>query len=233
MAEGNGGRQRPRSVAGLLALIACQAWLTAWPVSAGEDRWSFDPEHTRVRIIWDHLGVSRQSARVEKLYGSLVFSPTEPTSGRVEVTLIAKSLSSGVPVLDRALQSADFFDVERHPHITFRSTVVTARTDKTGAVTGELTVRGITKSVRLDVVWNFTGEHPLASFNPVYSGTWVSGFSARAVVKRSEFGMTLAAPLVSDEVAVEIEAEFLKKIGVTSDTGAGTRKPDVEHSQQE
>jgi len=196
----------------ILASLVGFASLACLSVAANEDSWAFDPEHTRVRITWDHLGVSRQSARIEKLHGALVFSPTEPEAGRVEATLIARSLSSGVPALDRALHSADFFDVERHPHITFRSNAVKAKTDKTGAVSGDLTIRGITRPVTLEVIWNFTGEHPLASFNPVYAGKWVAGFSARAVIKRGEFGMTLAAPLVSDEVVIEIEAEFLRRI---------------------
>lgn len=196
----------------MVAALAAIGWFSP-PVRAADDEWTFDPEHTHVRISWDHLGVSRQSARVDKLYGALSFSPTEPEAGKVQATLISRSLSSGVPALDRALHSADFFDVERHPNITFRSTAVKAKTDKTGTVTGDLTVRGVTRPVVLDVVWNFTGEHPLASFNPVYAGKWVSGFSARVVIKRSDFGMTLAAPLVSDEVVVEIETEFLRRVG--------------------
>lgn len=194
-----------------LAAIAAFAVMVLASRVALADTWNFDADHTQVRVSWDHLGVSRQSARVEKMRGSLEFSPTQPEAGKLEVTLLAASLSSGVAALDGALRSADFFDVARFPHITFKSTMVRAKTDKTGTVTGDLTVREVTKPVTLDVVWNFTGEHPLASFNPVYAGKWVSGFSARAVVKRSDWGMTLAAPLVSDEVIIEIEAEFVRR----------------------
>ena len=200
-------------VAAMWAFAAIGMFIAAMAAPAAADSWTFDKENTRVRLSWDHLGVSRQSARVEKLYGTLDFSPTQPDAGRIEVTLLTSSLSSGVPALDRALASPDYFDAARFPHITFRSTAVAAKTDKTGEVTGELTVRDVTKPVTLAVVWNFTGEHPLASFNPVYAGKWVSGFSARTRIKRSEWGLTLAAPLVSDEVLIEIEAEFLRQGG--------------------
>ena len=209
--------QRPHGWRALL-LHMLVAVLSSVVVAAGSgaaraDRWSFDPEHTRVTFSWDHLGVSRQSARIEKLTGQLDFNPTAPDTGQVEVSALASSLSSGVPALDMALKGPDFFDVARFGTITFKSTAVRALSDKTGEVIGDLTIRGLTQPVTLEVIWNFTGEHPLASFNPVYAGKWVSGFSAKAKVKRSAWGMTLAAPLVSDEVEIVIEAEFLRQGG--------------------
>jgi polyisoprenoid-binding protein YceI len=180
-----------------------------WAMPAGADVWTFDKQNTLVRFTWDHVGLSRQSGQFLDVGGRLEFSPTDPEGGEVEVAIQAASLTTGVKAFDANLKSVDFFDVARHPVITFRSTGVRRTGARTGDLDGELTMLGIARPVTLRVTWNFTGEHPFAAANPTYRGKWVSGFSATATVRRSEWGLTRALPLIPDEIDITIEAEFL------------------------
>lgn len=179
-------------------------------VAARADVWRLDPNHTDIRVSWDHLGLSRQSARMTDVFGRLTFSPTNPAEGAVDVTMLVSGLTSGVAALDEVLKSPDYFDAAQFPRITFKSVAIEPMSDRAGRITGDLTIRGVTQRVQLETTWNFTGEHPLAPYNPVHRGTWVSGFTATTTINRSAFGLTRAAPLVSDQVQITINAEFIR-----------------------
>ena len=189
---------------GLLALAMS-------PAPSHADTWVFDKQHTEIRFSWDHLGLSRKSGRFLDMDGTLEFSPTEPDAGQIEVGIRTASVATGVRELDDHLKSADFFAATANPRITFKSTGVTKTGDRTGEVNGNLTIAGITKPVTLDVTWNFTGEYPLSSINAAYQGKWVSGFSAKTIIARSDFGLKRGIPLISDEIQISIEAELLRK----------------------
>jgi len=179
--------------------------------SAHADIWVFDKTATEIRFSYDHLGLSRQSGSFRDIAGRLDFTPTDPERGQVEATIRIAEISTGVAELDQLLKSSDFFDTARHPTAVFKSTAVQKTGDKTGFVLGELTMMGVTRPVSLNVRWNFTGEYPLSAINPVYLGKWVSGFSARTVIQRSEWGLKRGIPLLSDEIEISIEAEFLRQ----------------------
>jgi polyisoprenoid-binding protein YceI len=191
-----------------LVIIAAAAGL-ATPAHA--DTWIFDKAHTEIRFSWDHLGLSRKSGRFLDMTGELEFSPTEPEAGRIDVAIRTASVATGVRELDDHLKSPDFFRAAQHPQITFKSSGVTKTGERTGEVNGELTIAGVTKPVTLDVTWNYTGEYPLSQVNPAYQGKWVSGFSAKTTVARSDFGLKRAIPLISDDIQITIEAELLRK----------------------
>jgi polyisoprenoid-binding protein YceI len=191
------------------ALTMLAAVITAGAVRA--DTWVFDKAHTEIRFSWDHLGLSRKSGRFLDMDGTLEFTPTEPEKGSIDVSIRTSSIATGVRELDDHLKSPDFFRATAHPQITFKSTGVTATSDRGGKLNGNLTIAGITKPVTLDVIWNFTGEYPLSSINPAYQGKWVSGFSATTAIARSDFGLKRAIPLISDEIQITIEAELLRK----------------------
>jgi polyisoprenoid-binding protein YceI len=190
-------------------LLSLMPLLSAAPVRA--DTWVFDKQNTHVSFTWDHAGLSRQSGQFLDVDGRLEFTPTDPEGGAVEVAIKTASLTTGVKEFDTNLKSPDFFDAARNPIITFQSTAVRRTGDKTGDVDGDLTIAGVTRPVTLRVVWNFTGEHPFAVFNPTYKGKWVSGFSASGTIKRSDWGLKRAIPIISDEIGITIEAEFLLK----------------------
>lgn len=193
-------------------VVACVAvGLVADVGAARAEIWTFDPNTSVVKFTYNHLGLSRQSGRITGISGQLQFDPVQPDRGQVMALLAVNTLSTGVPQLDALLKSADFFDAQRFPQISFKSTSVKPLIgDRTGQVTGDLTIMGVTRPVVLTVRWNYTGEHPLASVNPVYAGKWVSGFSASATIQRSEFGLTRGLPLIDDSVTIDIEAELLR-----------------------
>lgn len=193
--------------------LSLLAWvvLTSSAVPSHADTWVFDKQHTEIRFSWDHLGLSRKSGRFLDMDGTLEFSPTEPEVGRIDVGIRTSSVATGVRELDDHLKSPDFFGANANPRITFKSTGVTKTGDRTGEVNGNLTIAGVTKPVTLDVTWNFTGEYPLSAINPGYQGKWVSGFSAKTIIARSDFGLKRAIPLISDEIQITIEAELLRK----------------------
>ena len=193
------------------ALAAAMLALTLGLSNASADTWEFDKQNTSIRFTWDHLGLSRQSGQFMDFDGRLSFSPSDPEGGMVEVVIKAASLWTGVKEYDDNLKSESFFDAARNPIIMFRSTDARVTGEKTGLVEGELTIMGISRPVTLQVIWNYTGEHPFAPVNPTYKGKWASGFSATTKIRRSEFGLTRALPLISDEIWITIEAEFLLK----------------------
>ena len=190
-----------------VVLGACAAVFAA---GARADTWKLDPDHTEIRFSWNHLGLSRQSGEFINPSGRLKFAPTDPERAKVEVSVRLKDLRTGVAALDRALRLPDYFDSASHTRVSFESTAVRKTGPKSGKIDGLLTIRGRSRPITFDTIWNFTGEHPLSSFNPIYRNRWVSGFSARSRIRRSEWGMTQAIPLVSDEIQIEIEAEFLR-----------------------
>jgi polyisoprenoid-binding protein YceI len=194
-----------------LRLALTIAALLIAAASARADTWVFDKQHTEVRFSWDHLGLSRRSGRFLDMDGALNFTPTEPDAGTVELSIRTASVSTGTKELDDALKSTDFFAAGAHPKITFRSTGIVKRGERTGDILGELTIMGVTRPVKLAATWNFTGEHPLASSNTTFQGKWVSGFTATATVLRSEFGLKRGIPLLSDEVRIDIDAVFFRK----------------------
>lgn len=193
------------------ALLGCSALGLSPPTRAVADIYVFDKGHTNITFSWGHLGLSRQSGRMLDYSGIVDFDPAAPEQGRVDVTMKVASLWTGVEALDKHLKSADFFDVERFPTITFRSTSAKTTGEKTGEVAGELTIMGITKPVTLQVTWNFTGEHPLGRFNANYKDKIASGFTATTRILRSEWGVTRGTPLTSDEIEITINTELLKK----------------------
>ena len=193
----------------ILRTAAAALLLAALPARA--DTWVIDKQHSEIRFSWDHLGLSRKSGRFIDFDATLEFAPTDPVGGSVEATIKVASVQTGVKALDDHLKTPDFFNVAAHPTITFRSSGVRKVGERTGEIDGELTILGLTRPVALAVRWNFTGEYPLSSINPVYIGKWVSGFSATTRIKRSEWGLKRGTPLISDEIDIVLEVEFLRR----------------------
>jgi polyisoprenoid-binding protein YceI len=193
-----------------LQFVAVMLPVLAMAVTARADVWVLDKASSSVHFSYDRFGLSRPWGRFTNLEGTMEFSPTDPEQGAVDITIPAAGLSTGVAELDQLLRSPDFFAANRHPKIRFKSTGVKKTGDKQGELDGELTMLGVTMPVTLQVTWRYTGEHPLSAINPSYQGKWVSGFSAKTTIERSKWGMKRGIPLLSDEVAITIEAEFVK-----------------------
>lgn len=221
------GSNRHR-VSGLWALCMGLAVL-ALPVEAA-DTYTIDKEHTEVRFTWDHLGVSRQGGRFTDVSGTLEFDEAAPETSKVRVSIKLGSLSTGVAALDsQLLKTREFFDASKHPRITFESTEVRMTSARTGEVTGDLTINGISRSVVLAVVWNYSGPHPMAKINPAFSDQTIAGFSATTQIRRSDWGITRTVPFVSDEIQIGIETELKRtEVGQGAAAGVGVAPADTQ-----
>ncbi len=172
--------------------------------------YQFDKGHTQIRISWNHVGLSEQSALFREYSGNVTFDQQDVTNSSVNVTIDPASVDTGVPDFDDHLKSSDFFHVEEHPEVTFETTEVVQTGPNSGRMTGDLTIKGITKPVTLDITLNYAGEHPLGAFIDKYKGRQAAGFKATGRVLRSEFDLGRNAPLVSDWVDIEINTELYR-----------------------
>jgi polyisoprenoid-binding protein YceI len=199
-----------------LMQVRCLFWLAVMSVaalggSARADTYALDKTATYIGFSWSHLGLTRQQGRFNDFSGTVTFDPDNAEQGTAEVTINTGSVQTGFEALDKHLRTSDFFDAANHRAMTFKSTSAQKTGEKTGLITGELTMLGITKPVVLDVTWNFTGEHPLGAINAAFKDKVVSAFSARGLIKRSDWGLNRALPLMSDDIEIVIETEMIKK----------------------
>ena len=195
----------------LVSLAASCSLLIGLSVAAVADTWVFDKQNTEIRFSWDYLGLARRSGSFLDMEGTLEFTPTDPEAGEIQLSIRTASVSTGVKELDDALKSADFFAASQHPRITFKSTGVVKTGEKSGDITGTLTIHGQARPVTLTTTWNFTGEHPMSASNIAFQGKWVSGFTASTKIMRSDFGLKRGIPLLSDEIRIDIDAVFIRK----------------------
>lgn len=169
-----------------------------------------DPEHTTILFRVDHVGMSKWTAQFRRFDASLVLDPKSPEASSVTAEIDVASIDSKTsPALDfdKTLAGPDWLDAGAHPKITFRSTKVAMTGPRTADITGDLSLKGVTKPVILKATFN-DGYRPNAM-----DGARV-GFSATTRFKRSDFGISYGIPAprtkmgVSDEVEVIIETEF-------------------------
>lgn len=163
--------------------------------------YSIDPTHTYPNFTINHLGFSTMHGRFGKTSGKLTMDKAKGT-GSVDIVIDVASVDTGFKKRDDHLRSPDFFNAVEFPQITFKSTKVTFN-GKGATVVGDLTMKGVTKSVTLAVASINCGVHP-------FSKKDVCGFDATAKLKRSDFGIKYALPAVGDEVNLTIEVEAVK-----------------------
>jgi polyisoprenoid-binding protein YceI len=162
--------------------------------------YQLDPSHTDVLVQWTHFGFSQPSAQFGISEGTLTWNADDVSKSSVQVTIPVTAIDTFVDKLDEHLKSGDFFDAAKFPTATFKSTGVAAAGPNKFTVTGDLTIKDITRPVTLDVTLNGAGEHPMLKKQAI-------GFSATATLKRSDFGVGAYAPNVSDEVQLRITTE--------------------------
>lgn len=170
--------------------------------------YKLEKDHGSLVFRVKHLGLSHYTARIAGFDATLEFDPSAPAASRVSAMIDPMSVRTDHPTdkdWDRRL-GADLLKGETHPQITFNSTTVAQTGALSGVVTGDLTLGGVTRPVTLEVTYN--GGMEAAA---LYSGRAAVGFSAKATLKRSDFGLTRYAAFVGDEVEVIIEAEFTRR----------------------
>jgi polyisoprenoid-binding protein YceI len=166
--------------------------------------WTIDPAHSSAQFTIRHLGVSNVHGAISGIKGTVTFDEKDITKSSVTATLDTTTLSTANDARDKHLKSPDFFDVEKNPTITFKSTAVTKAGGKLQLV-GDLTLNGITKPVTLDL----DGPAPPMT----QRGKTISGFSASGTVKRADFnfGPKFAPPMLGDDVKISIDVEIDKQ----------------------
>ena len=197
-----------RSIAPLAPLAGAAAFavltaLAATPPAAAEPaRYEIDPAHSSATFAVRHF-VSQVPGRFDQLSGALAYDPENPAASSVEITIDAASIDTNNPKRDTHLRSADFFDVENHPSLTFKSTAVKAAAGGL-EVTGDLTIRGVTKQVTVPVtVLGTMGDR--------------AGFAARFTVNRQDYGVSwnrtldTGGVILGDEVTIDVSVEAKKE----------------------
>lgn len=184
-------------------LLALALAFGAFPALAA-DSYTFDPNHSQIRMQHTHFGFSNPQISFQKFDGELTLDTEDWTKSSVSVTIPVDSLYTGVDKFTDHLKSADFFDVAKFPTASFKSTAVSTAGDGKLKVDGDLTIHGVTKPVSLDVTINKVGDAPGGK------GGTAAGFDASTTVKRSDFGLGLYVPNVSDEIRIEITTETHK-----------------------
>ncbi|MCR6663679.1 MAG: YceI family protein [Luteimonas sp.] len=182
------------------AAIATEAAADVAPIAVASGTYVIDPKHTMVLASWNHFGFSNPSINFGDVAGSIVYNADDVSASSVEVTLPVSGISALAAEFHDHLSSANWLDAAQFPTATFKSTSVAANGANKLTVTGDLTVKGTTKPVTLDVTLNGAGEHPMTKRPTV-------GFDATATVLRSDFGLGNYAPAVSDEVDLRITTE--------------------------
>lgn len=161
-----------------------------------------DNGHAYIQFSYDHQGYSRPVLRWREFDATVTFDADAPENSSLTVTIPAASIDSMVPAFDEHLKSADFFDVESYPTISFVSTSLDINPDGTGTITGDLTVKDITRPITFDGKINKAGQSR--------SGVAMFGISGTGMMKRTDYGVGKFAPFVGDEVELVMEVEFQK-----------------------
>ncbi len=188
-----------KTTAALLAFLALPAALLAEPAT-----YVVDTSHSSVGFQVRHL-VSKVNGSFGKFSGTIVFDAKNPAASSIVGEVDIASVNTHSEKRDGHLQGDDFFKAAKYPKMTFKSTAWKADgTSGKHLVTGDLTIAGVTKPVTL------TLEHSGEMVNPMSKQT-VAGFSAKAVIKRSDWGITYGTGLVGEEVSISIEVEAGKQ----------------------
>jgi polyisoprenoid-binding protein YceI len=181
---------------------------------ADASTWNLDPAHSQASFTIRHLVISNVRGEFQKFTGAVQLDDKDLSKSSVDVTIQSASIDTANADRDKHLRSADFFDVEKFPTIAFKSTKVEKAGDGKLNVTGNLTMKGVTKPVVLAV------EGPTGEIKDPM-GNVRRGLSASTTINRKDFGLTYsktveAGPVVGDEVKIHIEAELIKQAAKTA-----------------
>ena len=180
------------------------------PAAAATSTWQIDPNHSSAQFAVRHLAISTVRGAFTKVSGTVQFDDRDTSKSSVEVTIDAASVDTRVPDRDKDLRSDRFFDAEKYPTLTFKSTKVEQVETGKLKVTGDLTIHGVTKQVVLDV------EGPTAAVKDPW-GNQRAAANASTKINRQDFGVKWNAKMdnggwvVGDDVAITIDVEMVQK----------------------
>ena len=185
-----------------VSIAATREWNGVTIPQAGT--FAIDPNHSNVGFVARHMVFTKVRGQFPDVNGTVILAEN-PTDSTVEVTITTTTVNTGAPDRDQHLRSGDFFDVENHPEMTYRSTDIRHLGGNEFVVVGDLTIRGVTRPVELAVTFEGVGTNPW--------GQQVAGISARAEVDREQWGLTWNAALetggvlVGRKVILELEVQ--------------------------
>ncbi|CDQ40313.1 MULTISPECIES: YceI family protein [Virgibacillus] len=172
--------------------------------------WNVDTIHSEIGFSVKHMMISKAKGSFNDFNAVIEANLDDLTDSKVEVTIDVNSIDTRNKDRDDHLLSADFFDAENHPNITFAASSITKKSSTNYDITGDLTIRGTTKPVTLDAVIEGQSKDPM-------SGNMVAGFSGETTINRKDFGLTWNAAvetggvLVGEEVKIHFEIEAHKQ----------------------
>ncbi|GIV86356.1 MAG: polyisoprenoid-binding protein [Chloroflexus sp.] len=172
--------------------------------------WVIDASHSTITFSVRHMMISKVRGRFTRFDGTVDFDEQNPTNSKVQVTIDASSIDTRDERRDGHLMSPDFLDVANYPTLTFVSKRVEVIDESHGRIIGDLTIRGVSREVTLDVEYNGQSKSPW--------GTISAGFSATTKINRKDWGLTwnvaleTGGVLVGEEVTIEIEIEIVKQV---------------------
>jgi polyisoprenoid-binding protein YceI len=194
-----------------VSLSAALAAVLTLPASAATTTWQIDPAHTAAGFSVKHLMISTVRGQFKGVAGTINWDDQDISKSTIEVTIDTRTVDTGEPNRDKDLRSDKFFDTEKFPTMTFKSTKVEQVSAGKLKITGDLTIRGTTKSVVLDV------EGPSAQIKDPWGNTRVA-VNATTKVNRQDYGVKWNANIdgggvvVGDDVNITIDMEMVKKV---------------------
>jgi polyisoprenoid-binding protein YceI len=177
--------------------------------TAARTTWKVDPAHSQVEFAVRHMMITTVRGRFTDVKGTVVTEGNDSTKAQVEVIIDVNSIDTREPQRDAHLKSADFFDVEKFPYITFKSRRVTDVRGDEFKLVGDLTIHGVTREVVLEVTSEGQAKDPW--------GNERAGYSATTRINRSDFGLTwnqaleTGGLLVGDEIKITLDLELVKQ----------------------
>lgn len=185
-----------------IAILAISAGLSL-PAFAAPETFIIDSNHTYPNFSYTHMGFSTQQSKFDKTTGKVTIDRTAKT-GSLDISIESKSVNTGSELFNGHIKGEDYFNVEKFPVITFKSNSFKFDNNKVASIAGDLTIKGVTKPVTLNVASFNCGPHPFAKKE-------ACGANASATIKRSDFNAGKYAPAVSDEVTLNIVVEAIKE----------------------
>ncbi len=184
-----------------LTFVAALALAASAAAQAGT--WKIDPNHSSAQFSVRHLGVSTVRGAFTKVSGSAVYDPADPSKASVDVSIEASSVDTRVEMRDNDLRSPRFLDAQKYPAITFHSRQVKAAGGGKLQITGDLTIKGVTKEVVLDV------DGPTPAIKDPWGNQRI-GASATTKINRNDFGVSGLSGVVGDDINITLDTELIQ-----------------------
>jgi len=187
-------------------MVALSASTLLSQTTFAQSTWNADPMHSKLAFSTTHLGISDIDGGFNKFTASAITNKADFSDAVFDLSVDVATINTLVEMRDKHLRSADFFDVEKFPTMTYKSTGIKKVSENKYQLTGDLTLLGVTKPVTMDLWYRGTIVNPQTKAS-------TAGFQLTGTIKRSDFGVgpKFAPPMLSDEVKIKADGEFKQK----------------------